>query len=72
MCDAGRGVRTVYFRFVGTRCVRAEAATLFTVAGVRGLDSSLLAVLATFLEVDSLGVFFDVMVKSISQYKIEA
>lgn len=62
----------VYFRFGGTRCVSAEAATLFTAAGVLGLESSLLAVLATCLEVDSFGDFFEVMIKSISQYKIEA
>jgi hypothetical protein len=33
------------------RCVRAEAATFFTAAGVFGFESSLLAIVATFADV---------------------
>jgi hypothetical protein len=46
--------------------VSAEAATLFTAAGVFGFESSLLALVATCLDVVSLGGFFVAMIKSFS------
>lgn len=42
-----------YYFFFPVYCVRAEAATLFTVFEELGLDNNLLAFEATFFDVDS-------------------
>ena len=55
---APKEVRAAYFRpplpFLFGACVSADAATLFTALGVRGLESSFAAFVATDFDVRSL------------------
>lgn len=51
------------------RCVKADAATLLTFAGVLGLRSSSLALVATLLEVCSV-FFFDIVDRHVNSERV--